>query len=147
MRAHAVVIGIDSYPKPEWCLTGAVRDAVAFARWAVTAGGVDLKDLRLLLSPLPDGPPLAELLKADQGAPDLSAQTTDASWQSIAKTFQAYRTGAGKDADRLWFFYAGHGLAENAAAPGAGPLVVPADIDDIDFYINMKPLGLEMFRG
>ena len=44
MRAHAIVIGIDGYPKPEWCLTGAVRDAIAFARWAVTAGGVDLKD-------------------------------------------------------------------------------------------------------
>ncbi len=147
MRAHAVILGIDSYPKPEWCLTGAVRDAVAFARWAVTAGGVDLKDLRLLLSPLPDGPPLAELLKADQGAPDLSVQATNASWDSVAKTFQDYRTGAGRDADRLWFFYAGHGLAAPAAAPNAGPLVVPADIQDIDLYINMKPLGLEMFRG
>lgn len=147
MRAHAVVIGIDSYSKPEWCLTGAVRDAVAFARWAVTAGGVDPKDLKLLLSPLPDAPPLAELLKADQGASDLSAQATDASWGTIAKTFQDYRNGAGKDADRLWFYYAGHGLAPPAAAPNAGPLVVPSDVQNIDIYMDMQPLGLEMFRG
>jgi hypothetical protein len=56
MRAHAIVIGVDSYTKPEWCLTGAVRDAIAFARWAVTAGGVDPDDLTLLLSPLAADP-------------------------------------------------------------------------------------------
>ena len=149
MRAHAIVIGIDNYSKPEWRLTGAVRDAVAFARWAVTVGGVDPKDLTLLLSPLPDGPPLAELLKADQGAPDLFAQRAEASFEYLSKTIYAYQKGAGKDADRLWFYYAGHGLAPPAGAPDAGPLMVPADIQDIGYYIDMQaqPIGLETFRG
>ena len=63
MRAHAIVIGIDGYTKPEWRLNGAVRDAIDFARWAVTGGGVDPADLTLLLSPRPDDRPLAERLR------------------------------------------------------------------------------------
>lgn len=147
MRAHAIVIGIDHYPKPEWCLTGAVRDAVAFARWCVTAGGVAPKDLTLHLSPRPNEPSLTELLKPHQGAPDLSVQAKPATHDAIARTFHKYRTGAGKDAERLWFYYAGHGLSAPAAAPNAGPLLVPADEDDLDFYVNTRPLGLETFRG
>jgi hypothetical protein len=148
MRAHAVVIGIDHYPKPEWDLTGAVRDAVAFARWCVTAGGVDPGDLTLLLSPVPGGPPLTELLEAHQGAPDLSARAAVANEANIRKAMRSYRTqGAGRNADRLWFYYAGHGLAPPAASPNDGPLIVPADVDDLESYVDENPIALEIFRG
>ena len=147
MSSHAIVIGIDHYPKPEWDLTGAVRDAVAFARWCVTAGGVDPKDLTLLLSPDPAGPPLAELLKAQQGAPDLSARAQDANERNIRDTLWDYRSGKGKTADRLWFYYAGHGLAPPAASPNDGPLIVPGDIDNLERYVGDRPIGLEIFRG
>ncbi|HVQ38256.1 MAG TPA: caspase family protein, partial [Pyrinomonadaceae bacterium] len=147
MRAHAIVIGIDSYTNPAWNLTGAVRDAVAFARWAITAGGVDPQNLILLLSPLSDGPPLTELLKADQGAPDMSAQAKAATRASIDDALYAYRKGAAKDADRLWFYYAGHGLAAPSQAPDAGPIIVPTDIENIERYVETNPIGLEIFRG
>ncbi len=147
MSAHAVIIGIDHYPKPEWGLTGAVRDAVAFARWCVTAGGVDPKDLTLLLSPDPGGPPLTELLKAQQGAPDLSARAQDANERNIRDALWDYRSGKGNTADRLWFYYAGHGLAPPAASPNDGPLIVPGDIDNLERYVGDRPIGLEIFRG
>ena len=147
MRAHAIVIGIDGYPRPDWCLTGAVRDAIEFARWAVTAGGVGTDALTLLLSPLPGDPPLAELLKPDRGAPDLSPQAKGADWDSVRKTLFAYEKGRAKDAHRLWFYYAGHGLAPPTQDTSAGPLVVPSDVDDLDFYVSSNPIGLETFRG
>src|SRR5262249_36516079 len=52
----------------------------------------------------------------------------------------------GKDADRLWFYYGGHGLQPPAQAPSAGPLIVPADVMDINRYVTYEPVGLEMFR-
>src|SRR5687768_2710030 len=146
MRAHAIVIGVDSYTKPEWCLTGAVRDAIAFARWAVTSGGVAPDDLTLLLSPLAADPPLAERLHAENGAPDLSARVKPATRDAINKTFYAYQSGKGKTAERLWVYYGGHGLAPSGQGTTAGPLLVPADVDDIDFYVNKEPVGLDTFR-
>jgi hypothetical protein len=147
MRAHAIVIGIDGYSHAEWRLTGAVRDAIAFARWAVTAGGVGPADLTLLLSPLADDPPLGERLQADGGAPDLSDRVRPATRDAIAKTFYAYQTGAGKDVDRLWFYYGGHGVAAAGQGTTAGPLIVPADVDDLNYYVNLEPIFLETFRG
>lgn len=142
MRTRAIVIGIDQYTKPEWSLTGAVRDAVRFAHWALHEGGVAPEDLILLLGPLRDEPPLAD--------PDLAALVAlgkPATRTAIAKAWHAYQTGAGKDADRLFFYYAGHGLAPPGGATDAGPLIVPADVEDLDFYVNFEPLGLETFRG
>ena len=139
MRAHAIVIGVDQYPKEEWNLSGAVRDAVKFAQWAIKDGGVAPADLTLLLSPLTSDPPIDDAVLAPLAQP--------ASREAISKTLNAYRKGAGKNADRLWFYYAGHGLAPPGSAPDAGPLMVPADTEDLDDYVNDAPLGLEKFRG
>lgn len=51
MAGFAIVIGIDDYANPEWRLSAAVEDALRFADWACTAGGVPPENLRLLLSP------------------------------------------------------------------------------------------------
>ena len=144
MRAHAIVIGIDSYSHPEWRLSGAVRDAIAFAQWAVGAGGVEIQDLTLLLSPLSGDPVLGRLTPAN--GPDLSTQVKPATRSNITQTFHSYQSG-GKDADRLWFYYGGHGLAPSGQATTAGPLIVPADVEDIDYYVNFEQVGLETFRG
>lgn len=130
MKAHALVIGIDRYPKSEWNLTGAVKDALEFADWVVKAGGVAPENLTLLLSPVGDA----------KGA-------KKATRKAILEAFHRYEKGAAKDADRFWFYYAGHGLAAPGQDTSAGPLVVPADVNDIDFYINQEPVGLEIFRG
>jgi V8-like Glu-specific endopeptidase len=130
MRAHALVIGIDRYPKSAWNLTGAVKDAREFAEWVVKAGGVAPEDLTLLLSPVGDA----------KGA-------SRATRKAILEAFHKYEKGAAKDAERFWFYYAGHGLAAPGQDTAAGPLVVPADVKDIDFYVNQEPVGLEIFRG
>ena len=130
MRAHALVIGIDRYPKSAWNLTGAVKDAREFAEWVVKAGGVAPENLTLLLSPVGDA----------KGA-------KRATRKAILEAFHSYEKGAAKDADRFWFYYAGHGLAAPGQDTAAGPLVVPADVKDIDFYVNQEPVGLELFRG
>ena len=130
MRAHALVIGIDRYPKPAWNLTGAVKDALEFANWVVKAGGVAPENLTLLLSPVGDV----------QGA-------KRATRKAINDAFQKYQNGAAKDADRFWFYYAGHGLAAPGQDTAAGPLVVPADVKDINYYVDQEPVGLELFRG
>lgn len=142
MRAHAIVIGIDGYKKPEWCLTGAVRDAVAFARWAVKMGNVHPDDLTLLLTPREGDTPLPDQL----GSSDLAARVKPATREAIKKAFQTYEEGIGGEVDRLWFYYAGHGLAPPGDGPSAGPLVVPSDMEDLDSYVRYDKLGLEEFR-
>jgi uncharacterized caspase-like protein len=130
MRAQALVIGIDKYRHTNWNLTGAVRDAVAFADWTVKAGGVNPADLTLLLSP-----------------PGEVKNAKRATRKAVLEAFHQLQTGAARAADRFWFYYAGHGLAPPGRDPAAGPLIVPADVDDIDFYVNQEPVGLEVFRG
>ena len=135
MRAHAVVIGIDHYTyHPEWNLTGATRDAVEFAKWVTNHGGVDPKDLTLLLSPRPAVSPIQGCTLGD---PD---------WNTIATTLDAFESGQKKGADRFWFYYGGHGVAGGGEGPSAGPVLIPADTDPIGLYLKKKPLGIEMFR-
>ena len=138
MRAMAIVIGIDHYAVEDWGLSGAVRDALAFARWAVRAGGVAAADLSLLLSPRPDEPPDTQGLAAPVPATRVN----------LLKVLQAFKLrAAGKGADRLYFFYAGHGLSAPGASPSSGPLIIPADTDDAELYIDAGPIGMEDFRN
>ncbi len=137
MRAHAVVIGINRYANAEWNLSGAVRDALRFARWARTEGGVAKEDLTLLLSPLEkDDEPIA---------PDL-ATIAEPTWDGISDALYKYKEGGAGDADRFWFYYAGHGLAAPGSAPEDGPVLVPCDIKNLDRYIDEKAIRIEHFR-
>jgi hypothetical protein len=145
MPAHAIIFGIDKYTNPEWELSGAVYDAIDFAKWATTEGGVATADLHLLLSPRDEAGTVAEILESRGAAPELrvavAAETT------IRKTLYAYqKQQAGKHADRLWFYYAGHGLAQGAEGLTTGPLIVPSDVKDLDYYLTQGPIGLELFR-
>ncbi|HEY6179107.1 MAG TPA: caspase family protein [Kofleriaceae bacterium] len=133
----AIVIGIDHYAVDAWGLNGAVRDALAFARWAVGSGGVATTDLSLLLSARPAEPPDIKGLVAP----------VEATRVNLLKVLQAFKLkAAGKGADRLYFFYAGHGLSAPGRAPSIGPLIIPADTDDADAYIDAGPIGMDDFR-
>ncbi|HKU37099.1 MAG TPA: caspase family protein, partial [Polyangiales bacterium] len=139
MRAGAIVVGIDKYATPAWELNGAVRDAIAFARWATAAGGVSVGDLTLLLSRSEDSEPVP-----DELAPAVE-QASKAAINAVLSSFKVKNAGDGLD--RLWFFYAGHGLSAPGETPAAGPLLVPADVDDIDVYLSEGPIGVESFRN
>ena len=147
MGAHAIVIGIDHYARPEWQLTGAVRDALRFVAWVTTAGGVADDDLHLLLAPAPTTKP-SDLKEAAAPKQDLVYRAVLPTKDAIQRLLHSYYRGkAGDEADRLWVYYAGHGLAPPAASPEAGPLIVPCDVDDLTYYLDEgPPIGLELHR-
>ena len=107
----------------------AVRDALAFAKWVTAPGGgrATEETPTLLLSPHPDRP--VNNVK-------FTAATDTAIRRAL---FDHKKNGAG--AQRLWFFYAGHGLAPAGGGPDEAPVVVPSDVMDIDFY-RSSPIDL-----
>ncbi|MFO0555408.1 MAG: caspase family protein [Polyangiaceae bacterium] len=129
MTDRALVIGLDAYDNPGWELRAAVRDALAFARWVTEgdAGRATPDTLTLLLSPHPKRP--VKDVKFDQ-----------ATEKTIRRAlFDHKKNGGGFD--RLWFFYAGHGLAPAGGGPDQAPVIVPSDATDLDFY-RSNPIDL-----
>lgn len=129
MTDRALVIGIDHYENEAWELKAAVRDALAFAKWVTEpgAGRATADTLTLLLSPHPDRP-----VKGVNFQP--------ATQDAIQKALYAHKKN-GVGAQRLWFFYAGHGLAPSGGGADQAPLPVPADVEDLDFY-RWQPIDL-----
>jgi hypothetical protein len=128
MSDRALIIGLDAYENPAWELRAAVRDALAFAKWVTepSAGRATAATLTLLLSPHRDRPVA--------GAYDLATEV------AIRRAlFDHKHNGAGSH--RLWFFYAGHGIAPAGGGPDEAPVVVPADVKDLDFY-RSNPIDL-----
>jgi hypothetical protein len=122
MTDRALVIGLDRYDNEAWELRAAVRDALAFAKWVTADGaGRATKDtLTLLLSPHPDRP---------VNDVDFQLATEDA----IKDALIDHETNGG-GAGRLWFFYAGHGIAPAGGGPDQAPVIVPADVKRLERY-------------
>ncbi len=129
MSDRALVIGLDAYDNPAWELRAAVRDALKFAEWVTApgAGRATEATLTLLLSPHPARP--VKGVKFDLA-------TEDAIRRAL---FDHKKNGAG--AQRFWFFYAGHGIAPAGGSPDEAPVVVPANVKDLDFY-RSNPIDL-----
>ena len=129
MSDRALVIGLDAYQNPAWELHAAVRDALRFAEWVTApgAGRASAATLTLLLSPHPDRP--------------VTGVTFELATEPAIRRalFDHKKNGAG--AQRLWFFYAGHGIAPAGGGPDEAPVVVPADVKDLDFY-RSNPIDL-----
>ncbi|MFZ6181198.1 trypsin-like peptidase domain-containing protein [Nannocystis pusilla] len=143
MAATALIIGIDCYKNPAWNLTGALRDAIDFAAWTVACGGVAVDDVTLLVSPC-DPAKLAALLAERDAPAALLGRCAEAKTETIRETLYKRETEP-TNHDRLWFYYAGHGLAPPGTSPEAGPLMVPADVEDLGLYAR-SPIGIELFR-
>lgn len=129
MSDRALVIGLDDYDNDAWELRAAVRDALAFANWVTApgAGRATEETLTLLLSP-----------HADRPVNDMKFRRATES-EIRRALFDHKKIGAG--AERLWFFYAGHGLAPAGGGPDEAPVIVPADVVDLDFY-RSNPIDL-----
>jgi hypothetical protein len=95
----AVVIGIDSYWTERACLKGAVSDALRMREWLLDekGGNVPETNLALILSPTAGNKP----------AGVEAAEATNAAIVSSIADLLKRSKGEG---ERLYFFYAGHGL-------------------------------------
>jgi hypothetical protein len=99
MANWAIVIGIDRYWTERACLKGAVADALRMREWLLdpTGGNVPEENMALILSPLPG--------KEPTGLDAVDATNS----QIIIAIDKLLKRSKGKG-ERLYFFYAGHGL-------------------------------------
>jgi caspase domain-containing protein len=95
----AIVIGIDRYWKKEACLKGAVQDALTMRTWLLdkAGGNVPEENIALILSPVAGNEP-----KDVQAAEATNAGILNAIHDLLQKSKY--------EGERLYFFYAGHGL-------------------------------------
>src|SRR5260221_8908753 len=119
MADHAIIIGVDDYSNAAWRLDAAVKDALAFRKWVTTAGGVDGKNVQLFLS------------TQDREAKALARG--EATRPRIREVILEFQGGAGKGGQRLFFYYAGHGLSAPGVTKGnrPEPVLVPADVENL----------------
>jgi hypothetical protein len=98
----AVVVGIDRYWSEAANLRGAVRDALSVREWLLdpAGGNVPAENLQLVLAPGPNSPPL------DPALEQLPVGTKANITVAINNLIQL----SGGTGERLFFFYAGHGL-------------------------------------
>lgn len=97
MSVYAIVIGVNHYPPPAnlglKSLAGAILDAQAISEWLLGPGGVPAKNLYLLTSVVGRKKVLRH--DVDNAVADIT--------RKVLKN--------GGDADRLYFYFAGHGMA------------------------------------
>lgn len=129
MATWAIVIGIDQYWTPEASLRGAVRDALRMREWllSVDGGAVPSANLQLLLGPS----------QASAAAPP-GARPLEATQEHIIRAIDRVMQRSGGQGERLFFYYAGHGLS-SALAGGLENAMVPADFTDL---LTTRSLGL-----
>jgi hypothetical protein len=129
MVAWALVVGINQYPAKTGLseLQGAVADAVDFAEWALDpgAGGVDPANLLFWTHPAPPTPgPLLAAYLANipdwPGAPVDFGRGPTSTEVKLAARDLALAAGQSK-VDRLYIFFAGHGVQTNPNDWGHDP--------------------------
>jgi len=134
MSHHAIVIGIDGYHRNDWKLGGAVRDALLFSRWLVTRGGVAPANLRLLLSP--EG--ALELPPELAGCPDPQPADSETIWKTIGFLDSHPPDGA----ERLFFYYSGHGCSAPVEHfTERGPVLIPVDYREKYHFNLLVPIS------
>ncbi|MEZ5403835.1 MAG: caspase family protein [Bryobacteraceae bacterium] len=130
MPDWAIVIGVDRYAAPHLNLKGAVRDALAVARFLTTGSGAPVSPprLKLLLSRTGDSP--------DPG----SIPFADATRKNIV---EAFRDVVRKPPGRLFVHFSGHGLT----APGitGGEAILPEDYEPADPVFSIRLEGIRDF--
>jgi caspase domain-containing protein len=110
----AVVIGVDEYGHDDLRLSAAVADAEMFCKWVVDANGgnVPRENLRLLLARSRDRP---------EGSQKERAPTKD----NIVTAINEVVTASGGVGERLYFFFAGHGITARVANRDESAIVTP----------------------
>jgi hypothetical protein len=114
----AVVIGVDQYWSERASLKGSVRDALQMREWLLDPAGGDVPEanIALALSPGPDNDPGVKAPEA----------TRDTIINSIADLLKR----SNGEGERLYFFYAGHGLTARVNQRDENALVC-SDFTDV----------------
>lgn len=148
MPNYAVVIGINAYRESSRFgpLSRPVGDAIRMMQWLLdpaNAGGVAEEDLILLLGPNEDeglGPILDDMdLPAERresigrrlGRLAALGNRREAGFEEINRALRDVHGRAGDRGDRLYVYYAGHGLsaATDALGNDVEDAIVPSDYD------------------
>jgi len=116
----AIVVGIDRYWSDAASLGGAVRDALRLREWLLdpAGGGVEPDKVVLLLSPRP-------------GQEPAGVQFAEATKDNIVVAVNDVIQASGGEGERLWFFFAGHGLTARVASRDESALVA-ADFNAVN---------------
>jgi hypothetical protein len=123
--SFAIVIGIDRYDDPAIPqLTGPVNDALKMAKWLLdpARGKLGEDNLSLILDPIPNpiDPSLTRLSKL--------GNVLQATKRVVMTTIRDLPARAPSGGDRLFFFYAGHGLMSRSTS-GFEDAIVSSDYD------------------
>jgi Caspase domain len=102
----AIVIGVDEYWSEGAHLHGAVNDALAMREWLLdpVGGAVPKEQLLLLVSPRPGVEPSPELAEATK------SMNVKATKDNINIAINDLMLSSKGEGERLFFFFAGHGL-------------------------------------
>jgi uncharacterized caspase-like protein len=102
MQNWAIVIGIDKYWTQEACLKGAVRDALKMREWLVRSdgGAVPSRNVYLLLDRDTSSP-----------SPPTGVKVLNAKRDSVIDAIEDLLKLSHGQAERLFFYFAGHGIA------------------------------------
>ena len=124
----AIVIGIDEYGSEGMRLSAAVSDALRFLAWVLRpdGGNVPASNVKLLLGLHAEDPrkgkdvvvPTEDVVVP---AEDVVVPTKD----GIVTAINQVVNEAGEESERLFFFFAGHGLTARVANRDEGALVTP----------------------
>lgn len=129
MASWAIVIGIDRYWTERACLRGAVRDAGKMHEWLLSqdGGAVPEENITLLTRPLPRR-------RRPKGS-------LDATKDSITTAIAELVRRSGGEGERLFFYFAGHGLTARIDFSDE-PTLVAADFTDVlsDNSISLRSL-------
>lgn len=111
----AIVIGIDEYGDAGMRLSAAVSDALRFRNWvlAPAGGGVPEGNLRLLLSRRGDDP------SPDGAVPEATKDNIISAINDVVVAAE------GQEAERLYLYFAGHGITARVANRDESALVTP----------------------
>ncbi len=113
MANWAVVIGVDRYWTERACLKGAVRDALSMREWLLdpAGGNVPAENMALILSPLEGKEPPGGVEYVEATNSKLITAINDLLVRSAGK------------GERLFFYYAGHGLTARVSNRDENALV------------------------
>ena len=136
MANWGVVIGIDQYWSEGAHLRGAVRDALSVREWLVdpTGGNVPPENIQLVLSRADHSPEVDEGL-----APTLATKA------NIILAINNLMDLSGGKGERLYFFFAGHGLTTRVSNRDESALLA-TDFTSMNGPLDRAALALGVLR-